>query len=157
MESRKRISRKGGEVEEETNQAPSPEQKREREEELKSQDSKRIEESRENGHGVSTGSVGHVVEIAAQSFEKSQIAEVGVVAPIVCPVAEINAEIGEHPQADEEDHKRNIRGKFSAEAHDDGNYTGFGNLFTIQDTKRQKLFCVNGLKSSQPGRRFGFA
>lgn len=156
LESGKWKSRKRGEVEEEANQAPRPEKKREREENLQSKNAERIEESSEDRHGVSARCVRHVVDVSAQGFEKSQIAEVRVVAPIVCPVAEVDAEVGEHPQADEKNRKRNIRGKFSAEAHDDGNYTGFGNLFTIQDMKRQKLFCVNGFKSSQPGYRFGF-
>jgi len=102
VESGKWTTRKGGNVDEEANQAPRPEKKRERDEELQSQNVERIKESRENRHGVSAGSVGHVVSVSAQGFEESQIAEVGVVTPIVCPVAEVNAEIRKDCQANEE-------------------------------------------------------
>lgn len=117
MESGKWKSRKGGEVEEEANQAPRPEKKREREENLQSKNAERIEESREDRHGVSARCVRHVVDVSAQGFEKSQIAEVGVVTPVVCPVAEVDAEVSKDAQADEEDRERKIRETFLIETH----------------------------------------
>ena len=101
VESGKGITRKGGNVDEEANQAPRPEKKRDWDEELQSKNAKRIEESRENRHRISAGSVRHVIHIAMQSLEKAEVAEVGVVAPIVCPVAEVQSEIRKQSQADE--------------------------------------------------------
>lgn len=118
LRSGERKTRKGGNVFEEANQTPRPEKKREWEEEFKSKHAERIEESRENRHRISAGSVRHVVGVAAQGFEKSQIAEVRVVAPVVCPVAEVDAEVGEHAQANEEDRERKIRETFLIETHD---------------------------------------
>ena len=128
LESGKWKSRKGGEVEEEANQAPRPEKKREREENLQSKNAERIEESREDRHGVSARCVRHVVDVSAQGFEKSQIAEVGVVTPVVCPVAEVDAEVSKDAQADEEDRERKIRETFLVETHRE-DYTEFGILF----------------------------
>ena len=89
VESGKWITRKGGNVDEEANQAPRPEKKRDWDEELQSKNAKRIEESSKNRHGVSAGSVRHVIHIAMQSLEKAEVAEVGVVAPIVRPITEV--------------------------------------------------------------------
>jgi len=94
------------------NKSHDPKENRERRYPLHAQDVKDIQQTRKDRDRIPAGRVGRIIKVTAQSFHEPLEEVIGVVAPIICPITVVIAQVYEKTQAAEQNNQTDGQNDF---------------------------------------------